>query len=245
MRTHPMTAPPSLNPDAYRKAETVYALLQEHYGHPDWRPDFAPMDELILTILSANTSDVNSGRAFERLKATYPDWQAVLDAPLGELTDVVRPAGLGPTKAPRIQAALRRVLAERGQFDINFLADLSVEEGLAWLTQLEGVGHKTASIVLLFCFGKPAFPVDTHVQRVTQRLGLAGPKDDPARVKALWESLAPAEWFYPLHLNLIRHGRQVCHARKPACEICPLQPHCDYFTSTAKLAEDADFTDRR
>jgi endonuclease-3 len=87
--------------------------------------------------------------------------------------------------------------------------------------------------VLLFCFDKPAFPVDTHVQRVTQRLGLAGPKDDPARIKALWESLAPADWFYPLHLNLIRHGRQVCHARQPACEVCPLQPHCDYFANAA------------
>lgn len=227
-----MTQLPSPEPDArrLRQAETIYTLLLERYGHPDWRPDFAPMDELILTILSANTADVNSGRAFERLKATYPDWQAVLDAPLDELTEVIRPAGLGPTKAPRIQAALRRVLAERGAFDISFLTDLPVEEGLAWLTQLEGVGHKTASIVLLFCFGKPAFPVDTHVQRVTQRLGLAGPKDDPARIKALWEALAPADWFYPLHLNLIRHGREVCHARKPACDLCPLQPHCDHFS---------------
>ena len=228
-----MTYPPRPEPGAQRKAETIYTLLMERYGHPDWRPDFAPMDELILTILSANTSDVNSGRAFKRLKATYPDWQAVLDAPLEELTEVIRPAGLGPTKAPRIQAALRRVLDERGAFDITCLTDLPVEEGLAWLTQFEGVGHKTASIVLLFCFGKPAFPVDTHVQRVTQRLGLAGPKDDPAKIKALWESLAPAEWFYPLHLNLIRHGRQVCHARKPACEVCPLQPHCDHFANAA------------
>ena len=123
------------------------------------------MDELVLTMLSANTSDVNSGRAFERLQATYGgDWQAVLDAPLDELTEVIRPAGLGPTKAPRIQAALRRILDERGAFDISFLADLPVDEGLAWLTSLDGVGHKTASIVLLFCFNKPAFPVDTHVQ---------------------------------------------------------------------------------
>lgn len=223
---------PSPEPDAHRlrQAEAVYTILLQRYGHPDWRPDFAPMDELILTILSANTADINSGRAFERLKEAYPDWQAVLDAPLDELTDVIRPAGLGPTKTPRIQAALRRVLAERGAFDISFLADLPVEDGLAWLTQFEGVGHKTASIVLLFCFGKPAFPVDTHVQRVTQRLGLAGPRDDPAKIKALWEALAPPEWFYPLHLNLIRHGRQVCHARKPACERCPLQQHCAYFS---------------
>ena len=227
--------------DAARaKAEAVHTILLHVYGHPDWRPDFPPMEELILTILSANTSDVNSGRAFQRLKGAYPDWQAVLDAPLPELVDVIRPAGMGPTKAPRIQAALRRVLAERGAFELDFLADLPVEEGLAWLTQIDGVGHKTASIVLLFCFNKAAFPVDTHVQRVTQRLGLAGPKDDPAKIKAIWEALAPAEWFYPLHLNLIRHGRQICHARKPACEICPLQAHCDYFARVVQAGADAD-----
>ncbi len=226
--------------DAARaKASTVHTILLHVYGHPDWRPDFPPMEELILTILSANTSDVNSGRAFQRLQGAYADWQAVLDAPLPELVDVIRPAGMGPTKAPRIQAALRRVLAERGAFELDFLAELPVEEGLAWLTQIDGVGHKTASIVLLFCFHKAAFPVDTHVQRVTQRLGLAGPKDDPAKIKAIWEALAPAEWFYPLHLNLIRHGRQICHARKPACEICPLQAHCDYFARAVQAGSDA------
>lgn len=216
------------------KAAAVYHLLQEEYGHPDWRPDFEPMDELVLTMLSANTSDINSGRAFEQLKATYGgDWQAVLDAPLDELTEVIRSAGMGPTKAPRIQAALRRILDERGAFDISFLAELPVEDGLAWLASLDGVGHKTASIVLLFCFNKPAFPVDTHVQRVSQRLGLAGPKDDPAKIKALWESLAPGDWFYALHLNLIRHGREVCIARAPRCEICVLRDLCDFYANQA------------
>ena len=213
------------------KAAAVHALLLEAYGVPDWRPDFEPMDELVLTILSANTSDINSGRAFERLKDFYPDWSTVLAAPLDELTDVIRPAGMGPTKAPRIQAALQRVLDERGAFDISFLADLPVEDGLAWLTSLDGVGHKTASIVLLFCFNKPAFPVDTHVQRVSQRLGLAGPKDSPAKIKALWEALTPGEWYYALHLNLIRHGREVCNARSPRCQNCVLQGLCDYYTA--------------
>lgn len=235
--------PPSTNsfeptPELRRKAEAVYALLMEHYGYPDWRPDFDPMDELVLTILSANTSDNNSGLAFQRLKAAYPDWHAVLSAPLEELTEVIRPAGLGPTKAPRIQAALRRVLQERGTFDISFLADLPVEEGLRWLTQLDGVGHKTASIVLLFCFDKPAFPVDTHIQRVSQRLGIAGPKDDPAKIKAIWETLARPEWFYPLHLNLIRHGRQVCTARVPRCAACFLREHCDWYQRRGTVANE-------
>ncbi len=211
------------------KAAAIYALLLDQYGYPDWRPEFAPMDELVLTILSANTADTNSERAFTRLKQAYPDWYAVMDAPLAELIDVIRPAGLGPSKAPRIQSTLRRILLERGDFDLDFLGELPVEEGLTWLTQLDGVGLKTASIVLLFCFGKATFPVDTHVQRVTQRLGLAGPKDDPSQIKTIWEGLVPADWFLPLHLNLIRHGRRICHARTPACDICFLQAKCAYF----------------
>ena len=216
---------------AAAKAAAIYHQLLAQYGHPDWRPGLSPMDELVLTILSANTADVNSGRAFARLKAAYADWDAVLAAPLDELVEVIRPAGLGPSKAPRIQAALRRIYAERGAFDLSFLAGWPVEQGLAWLCTLDGVGHKTASIVLLFCFGKAAFPVDTHVQRVTQRLGLARDGDDPGKIKALWEGLVPAEWFYALHLNLIRHGRLVCAARKPACDACVLQSLCDYFAS--------------
>ena len=213
------------------KATIIHSLLSAEYGRPDWRPYYEPMDELILTILSANTSDVNSGRAFERLKAAYPTWEAAMNAPLNELTDVIRPGGLAPSKAPRIQAALRRILAERGEFDLSFLADLPVAEGARWLSSFDGVGHKTASIVLLFCFGLPAFPVDTHVQRVSQRLGIAGPKDSPDKIKALWESLAPAEWFYPLHLNLIRHGRQVCLARAPRCPACVLRDQCDWYAA--------------
>lgn len=221
----------SSSPGLAAKAATIHDLLLAEYGRPDWRPGYEPMDELILTILSANTSDINSGRAFERLKAAYPTWEAVMNAPLDELTEVIRPGGLAPTKAPRIQAALRRILAERGEFDLGFLADLPAAEGIGWLSSFEGVGHKTASIVLLFCFGLPAFPVDTHVQRVSQRLGIAGPKDSPDKIKATWERLAPAEWFYPLHLNLIRHGRQVCTARAPRCASCVLAGHCDWFAA--------------
>ncbi len=218
--------------DLAAKAATIHRLLLDEYGHPDWRPQFEPMNELILTILSANTSDTNSGRAFRRLKAAYPDWKAVMTAPLDELIDVIRPGGLAPTKAPRIQAALRRILSERGDFDISFLAGLPVDEGTKWLTGFAGVGHKTASIVLLFCFNLPAFPVDTHVRRVSQRLGIAGPKDSPKKVKDTWEALVPGDWFYPLHLNLIRHGRQVCNARNPKCEICVLRDHCDWVAQT-------------
>lgn len=217
------------DPDLVSKAEAVHKLLLEEYGSPDWRPQYEPMDELVLTILSANTSDINSGRAFDQLKAAYPTWGAVMEAPLDELIEVIRPGGLAPTKAPRIQAALRRILAERGEFDIGFLAKLPVDDGIAWLTQFDGVGHKTASIVLLFCFNKGAFPVDTHVKRVSQRLGFESPKASAERIKDAWEALVPEQWFYPLHLNLIRHGRLVCSARNPRCEICVLRDQCDWY----------------
>ncbi len=210
------------------RAAEIHRRLLAAYGEPAWRPHYQPMDELVLTFLSQNTSDLNSGRAFAALKARYPAWQAVLDAPVDELAETIRSGGLAQRKAPRIQAALRRIQAERGAFDLDFLADLPVVEATQWLTSFDGIGHKTASIVLLFCFNRPAFPVDTHVGRVTRRLGLAGPKESEAKIKALWEALAPPEWFYPLHLNLIRHGREVCHAQRPACPACPLAEICLY-----------------
>jgi endonuclease-3 len=188
------------------------------------------MDELVLTFLSQSTSDLNSGRAFDALKARYPTWEELLDAPTAEVVAVIRPGGLAQQKAPRIQAALRRIQEERGELNIDFLANMSTPDALAWLTSFDGIGHKTASIVLLFCFGKEAFPVDTHVGRVTRRLGLAGPKDSEEKIKAIWEGLAPPDWYYPLHLNLIRHGREVCQARQPACWRCSLRDLCRFET---------------
>jgi endonuclease III len=213
-------------------AAEIYRRLLAAYGTPDWRPHYGPVDELVMTILSQNTSDINSGRAFESLRARYPTWQAVLAAPVDELAETIRSGGLGQQKAPRIQAALARILVERGDFNLDFLADIPRDEALAWLTSFNGVGPKTASIVLLFCFGLPAFPVDTHITRVSQRLGIAGPKATPTQIQAIWESLAPAEWFFPLHLNLIRHGREICRAPTPRCPICPLNDICRYGKKT-------------
>jgi endonuclease III len=221
-----------MNPQAL--ADEVYRRLLSAYGKPDWRPHFLPVEELVLTFLSQNTSDVNSGRAFDALRARYPTWQAILDAPTAELAETIRSGGLARRKAPRIQSALRRILAERGEFSIDFLAGLSTDEATRWLTSFDGVGHKTASIVLLFCFDKATFPVDTHVGRVTRRLGLAGPKESEEKIKAIWESLVPADWYYSLHLNLIRHGRQVCRARGPDCLACVLNDVCPYYSERSK-----------
>ena len=214
-------------------ADAIYHRLLVAYGEPTWRPYYAPIDELVLTFLSQNTSDLNSGRAFAALKARYPDWQAVVDAPAEELAETIRSGGLAYQKAPKIQKALRRIKEERGDFNIDFLAELPIEDAMRWLKSFDGIGHTTASIGMLFCFGREAFPVDTHVGRVTRRLGLAGPKDNEEKIKGLWEGLAAAERYYALHLNLIRHGRQVCHAGKPECGRCVLIDLCRYPEKTA------------
>jgi len=210
------------------KAEAIYRLLVEEYGQPTWRLHRDPVSELVLTFLSQNTSDVNSHRAFEQLKARYPTWEAVVAAPTDELADTIRSGGLADIKAPRIQGALQRIQEERGEFDLHFLTDLPLEEAKQWLTSLKGIGPKSAAIVLLFCFGRPLFPVDTHVFRISRRLGFVSPKTSREQTQTVWEALVSADLYYPLHLNLITHGRRVCKAGNPLCAICVLQAHCDW-----------------
>lgn len=212
------------------KAELIYQRLLETYGQPVWQPGLDPVDELIGTILSANTNDVNSGRAFDQLKAAFGnDWDAVRNAPLEAIKTAIRPAGMYNQKAPHIVAVLERLKREQGGYHLDQLADMTVEDALAYLTSFPGVGHKTASIVLLFCFNRASFPVDTHVQRISQRLGISERRASTVKIKIAWEALLPPETFYSLHIDLIRHGRQICQARLPRCEICPLQAVCDYF----------------
>ncbi|MFZ1752958.1 MAG: endonuclease III [Caldilineaceae bacterium] len=211
------------------KAEAAYTRLNAAYGIPDWRPAFAPVDELILTILSANTNDRNSLRAFERLKEQFgEDWDAIRVAPLDEIKKAIRVAGMYNQKAPRIVNALEKLHREIGAYSLDHLAGMDVDEALEYLQSFPGVGHKTASIVLLFCFRKPTFPVDTHIQRQSQRVGISRDKAPPLEVKHDWESLLPDADYYALHLNLIRHGREVCDARSPRCGECVLQTICDY-----------------
>jgi endonuclease-3 len=147
---------------------------------------------------------------------------------LSEVAEAIRPAGLSQVKAPRIQAALRRIPAPAGRISLDFLAEMPLEEARAWLTALDGVGPKTAAIVLLFAFGRPAFPVDTHIHRVARRLGLIPPHASREKAHLLLEELLPAETYYTFHLNLIRHGREVCHPRNPACSRCRLLDLCPY-----------------
>lgn len=211
------------------KYAPVAALLREVYGIPDWRPTLPPVDELISCILSQSTSDINSGRAFDALRARYATWEAVRDAPLPELVETIRSAGLANQKAPRIQEVLRVIGDERGAINIDFLNDLPVEEAKAWLTRLNGVGPKTAAIVLCFAFQRPAFPVDTHVHRVGQRIGFLPEGISADKAHDVMEAVVPPDDYLNFHLNLIWHGRETCVARFPHCERCPLTAYCDYY----------------
>jgi endonuclease-3 len=211
------------------KALRIHQRLLEHYGEPVWRNTLPPVDELVSTILSQNTNDVNRDRAFEALRARFPSWEAVRDAPARQVVAAIRPAGLANQKGPRIQEALRAITRERGSLDLSFLADLPPAEARRWLTRFNGVGPKTAAIVLLFSLGRPAFPVDTHVYRVTGRLGLRPPKMSVEQAHPYFEDLLPPETYYAAHLNIIRHGREVCHAQRPDCPACFLKRECLYY----------------
>ncbi len=219
------------------KAEKIHRTLIEHFGEPRFDGGDDPVDELIATILSANTNDQNSGRAFAQLKERFGgDWDAVRTAPLEALKDAIRPAGMYHQKAPAIVGALEQIKADHGSYDLTVLAEMPATEALTYLTTLPGVGHKTASIVILFCFNGAAFPVDTHIQRISQRTGISGRRASPEKIKHIWESLLPSSSFYPLHINLIRHGRQTCQALTPRCNLCPLQSLCDYHQRAGEWA---------
>jgi endonuclease-3 len=211
-----------------KRAIQVHERLLEVYGEPIWRNPLPAIDELVSTILSQNTNDTNRDRAFDFLRAKFPTWEAVRDADSAEVINAIRPAGLANQKGPRIQQVLRSITEERGSLDLSFLAELPVDEARAWLTRFKGVGPKTAAIVLCFSLGKPAFPVDTHIYRVSGRIGLRPERMTVEQAHPHLESLFPPETYYAAHLNLIRLGREVCTARRPYCERCPILKLCDY-----------------
>jgi endonuclease III len=238
--------------------EFTMSELAAIYGSPVWERRLDPTSELILTILTQNTADTNAEVAFERLRAAYPsglpvelhrpgegwggrglaegappDWAGVEAASNEELMDVIRPAGIATQKAPRIQASLRRIREERGDYSLEFLGEMSALEARDWLTQINGIAKKTASVVLLFCFGLPLVPIDRHVERVLKRVGLLPAKaiDDLSHEIAL--ALIEPDRSYEAHVNLIRHGRLVCHARNPAHELCPLRDRCRFVDPKA------------
>jgi endonuclease-3 len=200
--------------------------LRTAYGRPTRFARRPPIDDLVMTILSQHTSDANTERAFASLTARFPTWEAVIDATDREVADAIRSGGLADVKAPRIRRALVDVRERAGSFDLTFLADLSVTDARAWLTELGGVGPKTASCVLMFSLDRPAMPVDTHVHRLSKRLGLIPPRASAEAAHELLEAIIPPDDIYETHLLFIRHGRQTCVARKPRCAACILVQCC-------------------
>jgi endonuclease III len=203
-------------------------MLRSYYGRPRNEPHHAPLDELVLTVLSQNTNDRNRDVAYERLRDRFADWQAVAHAPDGEIEESIRPGGISKVKARRIKAMLGAIEAERGSLDLGFLADAPREEALEFLERLPGVGRKTAACVLLFSFDRPELPVDTHVYRVASRLGLIRPRASFEEAHDVLLAATDPDDVYELHVNLIRHGRRLCTARAPACGECPLLAVCPY-----------------
>ncbi len=214
-----------------KKAKEICRLLIDNYGDVVVERSLRPVDELVLTILSQNTNDVNMFRAYDQLKKHYPNWESVLDASEEELGEVIKSSGFFRVKARRIQATLREIRDRVGRLDLSHLEAMSVEDATDWLVSLHGVGPKTASIVLLFCFGKPTLPVDTHVWRLSKRLGLVSEGTSRERAQPLLEGILPSDCIYSMNHNLIKHGREICLARSPRCAICFLRPMCCYYST--------------
>jgi endonuclease III len=218
----------------------VYETLIATYGEPKNEPDHDPLGGLVGTILSQHTSDINSERAYQQLVTAFPTWESVRDAATDTIAEVIKCGGLASIKSVRIQEVLQTLTQQQqaqggtqslAEYLSDELAKRTTEEALRYLRTLPGVGPKTAACVLMFHLDRPAFPIDTHVWRTARRLGLIGPKVSADVAHTLFAKVTPPEWVYPLHVNLIRHGRQICHAQRPACKACPLYSECAYVGS--------------
>jgi endonuclease-3 len=220
--------PDDWTPPDRRRIRAIYRRLDTYFGGELAPPRAAdPLDELMLTVLSQHTSDLNAERAFGDLQRAFPGgWQQVVDAPTIEVADAIRSGGLANSKAPRIQAILREVRDREGAFDLSSLRGMSDDEARDYLIGLPGIGPKTAAVVLSFALGRDAMPVDTHVHRVTKRLGLIPPKATAERADRILHELVPDGMRTPLHVAFIRLGREICKAPTPRCRQCPLKDLC-------------------
>lgn len=216
--------------DQSARALEVYRKLGEEYGIRPWERRREPLHELVSTILSHRTNGANEEKAFQQLWQHFGSWHAIADAPVETIAQLIAPSNFAEVKAPRIKAVLQKIIAERGEANIDFLAGMSVDDAMAWLTALPGVGPKTATLVLLFCFRKPVLPVDTHVHRVSGRIGLIGPRVTPDQAHDLLLGMLPHEpdLLWNFHHNMLKHGQRICIWGNPRCEKCVLRHICDY-----------------
>ena len=219
------------------KIGRVEAALTEAYGPRVWRAENYQDDlvgALVATVLSQNTSDLNSGRAYASLRQAFPGgWEDVRTASVTDLADSIRAGGLANVKAPRIQAILQDVYERNGRTDLDHVRHWDDRTIREYLRSFHGVGAKTAACVLMFNLGRPVLPVDTHVGRVARRLGLIGPKVSAERAHDDLQALLDDEQVYPFHVHLIEHGRRVCHSQRPACGGCPVRRECDFYQAQA------------
>jgi endonuclease-3 len=216
-------------PSDQQKAQWLHQRLLVEYGLPVWRTPLPAIDELVSTILSQNTNDHNRDMAFARLRSRFPSWDAVCDANVEDIIDAIRPAGLGNQKGKHIQAVLQQIRQDHQTLDLDFLIGWDREKIRQYLLRFKGVGFKTAAIVMQFSLGIPAFPVDTHIYRVTGRFGIRPLNLNVEDCHQYMEKLFQPKQYQAGHLNIIRLGREVCQARKPHCEHCPLNARCSYF----------------
>jgi endonuclease-3 len=223
--------------DITMDAVEVINLLEREYGALEQRPGREPLDVLVETVLSQNTSDLNSGRAFELLLSAFGSWEAVASAPVERIAQAIKSGGLSRIKSVRIKQILGRIQSEQGFLDLGFLESKEIAEAKEYLMSLPGVGHKTASCVLLFGMGKPSLPVDTHVHRVARRLGLIGTGISVEKAHSLLQRQVPPSKVYQFHLHMIEHGRRVCHARAPCCHECVLGRGCPSSPASHKKGE--------
>lgn len=216
----------------HEKAMAMYVILVATYGERQLKPPRRePMVELIMTILSQRTTHANEALAFKQMREHYGSWEAIRDADTAELTALIAPSNYAEAKAPHIKATLAQIIRERGEANIDFLENLPVEEGLRWLLSLPGVGVKTASLVLLFNFGKRIMPVDTHVHRVSLRTGLLAPRTSAEKAHIHLLEMLPSDphILFNFHVSCLRHGQKICTWSAPKCPDCPIKHLCDYY----------------
>jgi endonuclease III len=218
--------PPAWRPPAQESIREAHRRLRRRFGPLEAPRRLDPLEELLLTVLSQNTSDVNRDRAYASLRRRFRTWERLAAASEEDVADAIRPGGLANTKAPRILAILKAIKERQGRLDLGWLQDASDEDVRTYLTSLPGVGPKTAACVLAFSLDRPALPVDTHVFRVANRLGYLPPKTGATAAHRLMEELVPARLRVSMHVGLIRLGREICKPGRPRCEICPLQDLC-------------------